>query len=309
MILFYWLFLSGVIFLAGALTSRIFVTGPAGAEVCLPGGRNKSFGKTVTKYLFLISVITLLVNAVHFVLHCSIMTETPLSEVFSILPAFLTKTKYGRFTILRTVFLCVIILGSFIAVFKDQKWSNLSGVVFSLLLLVVIAMSGHQGAKGYANLPFFLDTLHLIAVSLWIGGVIFFRFFVSAFVKGPFVEFWRNLTSLTNRFSQMATGCVFIAIITGGLLSYFNVKGLSVFIHTDYGMVLIIKILLVSIIAILGGMNKFFVIPSINNIGKEERADGIVHVRRLLNLVTVEASLGFVVLLLTSLLTHLSPEG
>jgi putative copper export protein len=56
-------------------------------------------------------------------------------------------------------------------------------------------------------------------------------------------------------------------------------------------------------------MNKFFVIPSINNIGKEERADGIVHVRRLLNLVTVEASLGFVVLLLTSLLTHLSPEG
>jgi putative copper resistance protein D len=107
----------------------------------------------------------------------------------------------------------------------------------------------------------------------------------------------------------MATGCVFIAIITGGLLSYFNVKGLSVFIHTDYGMVLIIKILLVSIIAILGGMNKFFVIPSINNIGKEERADGIVHVRRLLNLVTVEASLGFVVLLLTSLLTHLSPEG
>ena len=309
MILFYWLFLSGVIFLAGAFTSRIFVTGPSGAEVCLPGGGNKCLGETVTKYIFLVSVFTLLANAVHFILHCAIMTETPLKDVFSILPAFLTKTKYGRFTILRTVFLAAIIMGSFIAVIKDQKWSTLSGAVFSLLLLIVIAMSGHQGAKGYMNFPFFLDALHLIAVSSWIGGVIFIRPFLSVFVKGALVEFWRNQTSLMNRFSQLATCCVFIVIITGLLLSYFNVKGLSVLIHTDYGMVLLIKILLVGIIATIGGMNKFFVIPYMINIRKEERADGMVHFKRLLNLITVEASLGLVVLLLTSILTHLSPEG
>ena len=309
MILFYWLFLSGVIFLAGAYASRVYVTGPSGAEVCLPGSRNKCLGDTVTKYFFLISVLTLLFNAIHFVLHCSIMTETPLDEVFSILPAFLTKTKYGKFTILRTVFLAAIILVSFVAVIKDQKGSTFLGVAFSLLLLVVIAMSGHQGTKGYMNFPFLLDALHLVAVSLWIGGIIFIRFFLSAFVNGAFVEFWRNLTSLINRFSRLATYCVFVALITGLLLSYFNVKGLTVLIHTQYGMVLLIKILLVGIIAIIGAMNKFFVVPSINNIKAEESSSGLAHGRKLLNLMTIEASLGFVVLLLTSFLTHLSPEG
>ena len=309
MILFSWVFLSGVIFLAGAYTSRLYVTGPSGAEACFPGGRNKCFGETVAKYIFLIAVLTLLANAVHFVLHCAIMTDTSLKEVFSILPTFLTKTKYGRFTIIRTVFLAAIIVVSFAGVYRDQKWATLSGALLSLLLLVAIAMSGHQGAKGYMNFPFFLDTLHLVAVSLWIGGVIFIRFFLSAFVKGAYVEFWRNVKSLMNRFSLLATYCVFIAAFTGVLLSYVNVKGFSVLLNTSYGIVLFVKILLVGIIVIIGGMNKFSVIPQMNNIKTEESSESMAHGRKLLNLVTIEAGLGFLVLLLTSLLTHLSPEG
>ena len=309
MILFYWLFLSGVIFLAGAYTSRVYVTGPSGLEVCFPGGRNKCFGEVVTKYIFLVAVLAILANAVHFVLHSAVMTETPLNEVFSILPTFLTKTKYGRFTILRTLFLAAIIVVSFIAVIKDQKWTTLSGVVFSVLLLVVIAMSGHQGVKGYLNFPFFLDVLHMIAVSLWIGGIIFIRFFLSVFAKGAYMEFWRNITSLINRFSKMATYCVTIAAVTGILLSYINVKGFSVLMNTQYGTVLLVKILLVGIIVIIGGINKFFVIPDMNTIKVEGSSEGLAHSSKLLNLVTIEASLGLVVLLLTSILTHLSPEG
>jgi putative copper resistance protein D len=309
MILFYWLFLAGVIFLAGAYTSRIYVTGPSGAEACFPGGRNKNFGETVVKILLLISILTLLVNAIHFILHCSVMTGTPLNEVFSILPLFIIKTKYGKFTILKTVLLAALIVVSFINVKKDQQWATLSGIVLSLLLLVVIAMSGHQGVKGYMNFPFFLDVLHLVAVSSWIGGIMFIRFFLSAFVRGALVEFWRNLTSLVNRFSQLATYCVFIALFTGIILSYVNVKEISVLMNTHYGMVLLGKILLVGIIAIIGGFNKFFVIPDMNNIKTDESSEGLAHVSKLLKLMTLESSLAFIVLLLTSILTHLSPEG
>jgi putative copper resistance protein D len=309
MILFYWVFLSGVIFLAGAYTSRLYVTGPSGVEACFPGGRNKCFGETVAKYIFLIAVLTLFANSIHFILHCAVMTDTSLKEVFSILPTFITKTKYGRFTILRTAFLAVIVVVSFAGVFKDRKGATLSGAVFSLLLLVVIAMSGHQGAMGYMNFPFFLDALHIVSISLWIGGIIFIRFFLSAFARGAYIEFWRNVTSLMNRFSLLATYCVFIAAFTGVLLSYFNVKDFSVLMNTSYGMVLLVKILLVGIIVIIGGMNKFSVIPYMNNIKPEERLESLAHGRKLLNLVTIEAGLGFVVLLLTSILTHLSPEG
>ncbi len=309
MILFSWLFFTGVIFLAGAYASRVYVTGPSGAEVCFTDGRNTYFRETVTKYIFLISFLTLLANAIHFVLHCAVMTETPLNEVFSILPVYITKTKYGRFTILRTVILAAIIAVSFVSVMKERKWATLSGVVFSLLLLVVIAMSGHQGTRGYMNFPFFLDALHLIAVSLWIGGIIFIRFFLVAFVKGAYMEFWRNLTALVNRFSRLATYCVFIAALTGMLLTYVNVKEFPVFMDTAYGIALLVKILLVGIIALIGAMNKFSVIPHMNEIKAVERAEGLARGSRLLHLMTIEAGLGFVVLLLTSILTHLSPEG
>lgn len=66
---------------------------------------------------------------------------------------------------------------------------------------------------------------------------------------------------------------------------------------------------LVGIIVIIGGMNKFSIIPSINTLKTGETAEGLSRGSKLLNLVTIEASLGIVVLLLTSLLTHLSPEG
>ena len=309
MILFYWLFLSGVIFLAGAFVSRVYVTGPSGAEVCSLAGKKKSLGQTAVQYIFLISVLTLLVNAVHFILHCSVMTETPLREVFSILPTFLAKTKYGRFTILRTAFLAGITVISIVAVVKDQKWATLSGALFSFLLLIVIAMSGHQGTKGYLNFPFFLDTLHLVTVSLWIGGLFFIRSFVSALVRGACVEIWGNLTSLINRFSRLATICVFIAAITGILLSYFNVKSMTILTQTDYGVVLLVKIVLVGFIVILGGLNKFSVIPNLNNVKPDKETLDMEPGRKLLYFINVEASIGFVVLLLTSFLTHLSPMG
>lgn len=285
------------------------MTVPSGAEACSPTGRNKSLGETAVQYLLFISVVTLLANAVHFVLHCSIMTETSLKEVFSILPTFLVKTKYGRFTILRTAFLAGITVLSIVAVVKDQKWATLSGALLSFLLLVVIAMSGHQGAKGYLNLPFFLDALHLIAVALWIGGLLFIRPFVSALVKGACVELWGNLTSLINRFSHLATFCVFIAAITGILLSYFNIKSMTILTQTNYGIVLLIKVFLVGIIIILGGLNKFFVIPKLNHVNPDKNPADMKHGWKLLYMINTEAGIGFVVLLLTSLLTHLSPMG
>ena len=64
-----------------------------------------------------------------------------------------------------------------------------------------------------------------------------------------------------------------------------------------YGIVLLVKILLVGVIVIIGGINKFSVIPYMNNIKPGESSESMAHGRKLLNLVTIEAGLGFVVLL------------
>jgi putative copper resistance protein D len=309
MILFYWLFLCGVIFLAGAYGARVYVTGPSGAEICITGRTRTSLGQTVTRYIFLISILTLLVNAVHFILHCAVMTETPLQEIFSILPAFLTKTKYGRFTIVRSLLVAAIVVMSFVGMRQDGKGAVFAGTGISLLLLVAIAMSGHQGVMGYMNFPFFLDVLHLVAVSLWIGGIFFVRFFLSGFAKGGYDQFWEQMKALINRYSRLATSCVFIVVLSGILLAQAKVANDAALLHTDYGIVLLVKMILVAIIVFIGATNKFYVIPAINRRALEDNQGATRLGRKLYTLVTIEASLGFLILLLTSLLTHLSPEG
>jgi putative copper export protein len=81
------------------------------------------------------------------------------------------------------------------------------------------------------------------------------------------------------------------------------------FVTTPYGITLGIKIVLACVIAVLGGVNKFFVIPMLSVAGKTgpERL-GLLK-RTLYVLVTMEMVFGLLVLLATSFLTHLSPEG
>ena len=151
----YWLFLSGVFFIAGALTSRILITVPSGADACCQTGKNRTIGEAAVRVILIISIIALISNIIHVVLHCSVMTETPLSEIFSMLPLFLLKTRYGMFSLIRTVLMAMIVLVFLYALKKDDKFTAITGIIFSFFLLVTLTMSGHQGTKGYLTFPFF----------------------------------------------------------------------------------------------------------------------------------------------------------
>lgn len=309
MILFYWMFLSGVVFVTGAFASRAYVTGPSGVDVCMPAGSGRCYGESASRVILTVSLVTLFVNVIHFILHCSVMTETPLQEVFSILPAFITKTKYGRFTILRTLFLGVVIILSLILVKRQSGWATGAGIIASCGLLLMIAMSGHQGARGYLNVPFYLDVIHLIAVSLWIGGLFYIRSGFSSFMKKDIPDFLEIFRSFINRFSQLATYSVAVAGITGVVLLFVNVEKVSIIVDTLYGRVLMVKVLTVGILFILGGINKFYFIPHLNSLDISAAPEMMRQKRMIFRTVTAEVCIGLAVLLLTSLLTHLSPEG
>jgi putative copper resistance protein D len=309
MILFYWFFLAGVVFLTGAFTGRIFVTGPSKADICIVESGKSSFGESAVRSIFLIAVLTFFASIVHLVLHASIMTETPLKEVFSILSPFLTKTKYGRFTVFRMIFVGIIVFLSFMGMKKNTRGLTVSGILASCCLLVVIAMSGHQGTKGYFKIPFYLDVLHLIAVSLWIGGLFFIRFCYTFFLEGAGADLWEQFCCLINRYSRIATYSVALVGLTGLLLTYFNIKDVAQLIGTRYGQVLLLKFLLVGVLFLFGGINKFFNVPAFNQHDTNGWADSLPQRKRLFRLVTAEVSIGIVVLLLTSILTHLHPEG
>jgi putative copper export protein len=203
--------------------------------------------------------------------------------------------------------LAAIVLVTLYSLTKDNKWKTILGVILSLLLLISLAMSGHQGTKGYLTIPFFLDIFHLIGISLWIGGIFFIRLCYSFFLTVADASLWDTFLTLINRFSQLATISVVIVGVTGLALFISYFESLSGIIATKYGLLLLLKLTLAVLIVVLGGINKFFFLPEFNKAKKEELLKLTSLRKRFNSFVTMEVCVGIVILLTTSILTHLSP--
>jgi putative copper export protein len=307
MISFYWLFLSGTVFITGALVLKILITIPSGADACVQTGKNKTIGECTIPVIFFISLITLIFNIAHVILHCSVITETPLQEVFSVIPLFLLKTKYGMFSVMRTIVMATIVLVLAFALKRNDKLVIITGIALSLMFLVMLTMSGHQGTKGYLSIPFLFDVLHVTAISIWIGGLFSLYCCYSFFLKKAGSESWGIFLELINRFSRIATLCVVTVIVSGIVLYIYNFKGFSGLVTTDYGIVLLIKILLVVPITLFGAINKFSFIPQLNKTDGNDWTGAMSLRRKLDTTMTIEVFLGLLILLATSILTHLSP--
>jgi putative copper export protein len=307
MISFYWLFLSGTVFIAGALALKILIATPSGADACVQPGENKTIGECAIPVIFFISLITLIFNIAHVILHCSVITETPLLEVFSILPLFLLKTTYGMYSLMRTIVMAAIVLVLAFAQKRNDKWVIITGIAFSLIFLVMLTMTGHQGTKGYLSIPFLLDILHIIAISIWIGGLFSIYCCYSFLLKQAGSESCSIFFEFMNRFSRIATLCVIAVIVSGVVLCIYNFKGFSGLITTDYGAALLIKILIFVLLILSGAINKFSLIPQLNKSDVNDWTRILSLRRKLDTTMTIEVFLGLLILLATSILTHLSP--
>jgi len=303
MIFFYWLLLVGAVFTAGAFALRPMVTSPSGADFCVPRGRRRCLGETAAMYILVLTLWAFLANAIHTVLHVAVVTETPLADIFSVLGAFLAKTRFGRLAALRAAVLAAMGLWAWHIMRRAGGRPAAPGIVLSLALLLTLSMAGHQGAKGVLRLPFFIEFFHALGVSLWIGGLFFLRAVYSYLLKDEGDELRAVFFSMIKRFSDTATVAVFIVLGTGIVLAVLNVEQVSRVATTTYGNVLLVKIALAGAVFALGGANRFFILPGLGG----PDVDALPAKRRLYVLVTVEMVLGLCVLLATSVLVHLSP--
>jgi putative copper export protein len=309
MLLFYWIFLSSVFFITGAYASRVLVTDPAGADVCYLPGEKKCLGETSARMIFLVSIIALIAEALYLILQASVVSDTPLGEIYPVLLPFLLETRYGRFSVLRACLLAVVLILSYAASQRGGRRISLAGAAVSFLILVSISMSGHQGTRTGTAAPLVIDVFHISAVSLWIGGLFYVRFCYSFFMKRAGIEFFPVFRNLMMRFSRMATVCVFIGASAGVTLGFINVQRLSYLIHSPYGLTLLVKTLVVGVLICLGGVNKFILLPRLDASGTEHWMKTATYRAWLHRVITAEVVSGLTVLLITSLLTHLSPEG
>lgn len=141
-----------------------------------------------------------------------------------------------------------------------------------------------------------LDFIHVVAVSIWSGGVVAF-----AFIAAPAVRDAKALGVLTWRFSLTALVCVAVLITTGTLQALDRLVLLEDLYETPYGIALLAKILLLLALVVLGALNLLVWGPRLRR--------AVAPRTGLIRGVAVETVLFLFVFVATAFLTALAPPA
>jgi copper transport protein len=123
------------------------------------------------------------------------------------------------------------------------------------VMLMTLTRQSHAAAEG-GMLPLAADWLHVVAASVWMGGLLGFPILL---IRPPLAMSAYSRAKLlgrtVRRFSKVATAAVIALLITGSYAILLHVPSLSVLTDTAYGNALIVKLGLLVLLLAAGAVN------------------------------------------------------
>jgi copper transport protein len=134
-------------------------------------------------------------------------------------------------------------------------------------LVITPALAGHASIQSPTGVFFAADVLHVLAASVWVGGVACLLVALPAATRrleGP--ERGRLLLAVLARFSPLALGAVVAIAVTGAVQAYIDVRSVEGLVHSTYGALILVKTALLVCLIGLGWVNRERVIPALKRI-------------------------------------------
>ncbi|MCW2959176.1 MAG: copper resistance protein CopC [Solirubrobacterales bacterium] len=132
----------------------------------------------------------------------------------------------------------------------------------ALGLAVTPALSGHAATSGHELLVLPSDVLHVVAMSVWLGGLAALLLLVPrATARLPEADRSRLLAAVLVRFSPLALACVVALVATGTLQSIVYLTGFGDLVGDAFGRAVLVKIALLLGLIALAGVNRQRVLP------------------------------------------------
>jgi len=168
-----------------------------------------------------------------------------------------TSGRFGMYWMMREV---VIVLAMILAVYMilQQQRSRITrtalpiaNLVLASALLIAITMSGQAAAvnPNIVSYAIIIDWLHLLAASLWVGGMMYIATNYLPVLKRLHIpQQARSLVTVLPYFTPLAIAGVVIMAITGPFNATFHMTSWQQFLSTAYGRALLVKI------ALIGGL-------------------------------------------------------
>ena len=183
------------------------------------------------------------------------------------------------------------------------------GGVLGVGLLLTPGLAGHASTQDLVPLALASDVVHLVAVSLWLGGLALLALAVLPRRQAD------ELAAVVPRFSRIAFGAVIAILATGVFQGWREVRSRAALTETTYGKLLLVKVGLFVLLVGLGFLSRRYVqaryrVPAARlSFGPGTATsdpDGAT-VSQLRRTVGVETVVAVVVLAVTALLVNAQP--
>ena len=190
--------------------------------------------------------------------------------------------------------------------------SRVQILVFAALsigLALTAPMAGHTGEHDPRALLICTDTMHVLCMSAWLGGLVMLLIVLGLAARRlPGPDGTRLMAVVVGRFSMLARFAVLVLLLTGIAQSIALVGSLSALRDTDYGLLVLAKILLLGLLIALGGFNQRWALPRLRLLaaGGVEPGRAATVLRRS---VALEVGFALVVIAVTSVLVATEPAN
>ncbi len=242
-----------------------------------------------------------------------------------LLLTIILKTHFGIVWLIRIAVLLLLLVTEK----AGRGYRESRGILFFMLALgfliaITLSASGHASDKGDFSVPEVLDVSHLLAASIWGGGL----FTLSVVILPTLSEETDGvvLARVAARFSRIAIFGVGIIALTSLYNVWTYVGDFNSILKTAYGRTVLVKIILFLVLILFGAFNRYISVPLLQELaGPSSKSPGIsnrlikliLRVRRnqdkqrvawrFLRNVRIEAVIMLAVLLCAALLRHEVP--
>src|SRR2546425_4636933 len=254
-----------------------------------------------------------LTSVAELVLRARTLAGGDLARSVRAVPLVLSRTPFGTIWSARMLALVASLSTATIG----TRRARVVALALAGAIALTTALSGHAADWGDVTPSVLLDWIHVLAASLWIGGVVALA--LVAFGPGSALA-PSSVTHICARFSRLAGWSLAAVVLTGVYNAWVQLPDVAALRDTPYGRVLLAKLALVVVLVLLGGTNRYALLPRLTGLpARGLVARGVRRCRlalfgparvsppRLVTVVACEAALGAAVLGLTAVLGETTP--
>jgi len=140
----------------------------------------------------------------------------------------------------------------------QQSWPAFTGIA---LIVMSFWFDGHTVSKGFRPLHAVVNSVHLVAGSIWVGGIVMMAIVV-----------WRRsragrptgAAELALRFSPLATVSLVAVAAAGLVMAVMVMDSFGELTGTEWGRILLLKVAAVGLAGVGGAYNHFRLIPALD---------------------------------------------